>query len=107
VASCEVPGERLRVGWPGPSGSGLRGAVVFVPRKFQAKPVAGVASDLWGYLVGGREQTDYYLGADGTPTEATARLHGRLWARRGLARLGRGGFGRLAGGPPPPAGPPP
>jgi hypothetical protein len=72
--------------------------VVFVPRKFQAKTVAGVAGDLWGYLVGGREQADYYLGADGTPTEATARLHGRLWARLGLARLDRVGFGRLAVG---------
>ena len=72
--------------------------MVFVPRKFQAKPVAGVAGDLWGYLVGGREQADYYLGADGTPAEATARLHGRLWARLGLARLDRVGFGRLAAG---------
>jgi conjugative relaxase-like TrwC/TraI family protein len=72
--------------------------VVFVPRKFQAKPVAGVAGDLWGYLVGGREQADYYLGVGGTPTEATARLHGRLWARLGLAQLDRVGFGRLAAG---------
>jgi hypothetical protein len=40
---------------------------VFVPRKFQAKMVAKVGGDLWGYLTGGREQADYYLGVDGTP----------------------------------------
>jgi conjugative relaxase-like TrwC/TraI family protein len=71
---------------------------VFTPRKFQAKMVAKVGGDLWGYLVGGGEQTDYYLGVDGTPTEATAELHGRLWARLGLERLDRAAFGRLAAG---------
>jgi len=74
------------------------GQGVFTPRKFQAKTVARIGGDLWGYLVGGREQADYYLGADGTPTEATAALHGRLWARLGLARLDRAAFQRLAAG---------
>jgi hypothetical protein len=60
---------------------------VFVPRKFQAKQIARVGGDLWGYLRGGREQADYYLGPDGTPIEATAELHGRLWARLGLSGL--------------------
>jgi conjugative relaxase-like TrwC/TraI family protein len=71
---------------------------VFVPRKFQAKLITGVGGDLWGYLVGGREQVDYYLAADGTPTEATAGLHGRLWARLGLERLDRVAFEHLAAG---------
>jgi hypothetical protein len=71
---------------------------VFVPRKFQARAVAKIGGDLWGYLAGGREQTDYYLGADGTPCEAVAELHGRLWARLGLARLDRVAFGRLTAG---------
>src|SRR6266540_2519818 len=71
---------------------------MFTPRKFQAKQIAKVGGDLWGYLVGGREQADYYLGADGTPTEATAALHGRLWARLGLERLDRATFQRLAAG---------
>jgi conjugative relaxase-like TrwC/TraI family protein len=72
--------------------------VVFVPRKFQAKQIARVGGDLWGYLAGGREQADYYLGTDGIPSEATAELHGRLWARLGLERLDRVGFERLAAG---------
>jgi hypothetical protein len=89
------------------SGLGLAGSVVvepagarsvFVPRKFQARAVAKVGGDLWGYLAGGREQADYYLGADGTPCEAVAELHGRLWVRLGLARLDRVAFGRLAAG---------
>jgi conjugative relaxase-like TrwC/TraI family protein len=71
---------------------------VFVPRKFQAKMVAKVGGDLWGYLAGGREHADYYLGVDGTPCQAVAELHGRLWARLGLARLDRVAFGRLATG---------
>ena len=45
---------------------------VFVPRKFQAKMVAKVGGDLWGYLAGGREHADYYLGVDGTPCQAVA-----------------------------------
>jgi conjugative relaxase-like TrwC/TraI family protein len=71
---------------------------VFTPRKFQAKQLAGIGGDLWGYLRGGREQADYYLGPDGTPSEAAAALHGRLWARLGLARLDRVAFARLAAG---------
>jgi conjugative relaxase-like TrwC/TraI family protein len=71
---------------------------VFVPRKFQAKSVARVGGDLWGYLAGGREQADYYLGAGGEPSEAVAELHGRLWARLGVGRLDRAAFQRLAAG---------
>ena len=41
---------------------------MFVPRKFQAKQIARVGGDLWGYLAGGREQADYYLGTDGIPS---------------------------------------
>lgn len=69
-----------------------------MPKKFQAKMVSSVGGDLWGYLQGGREQADYYLRDDGTPTEAAAELHGRLWARLGLDRLDRVGFERLAAG---------
>jgi conjugative relaxase-like TrwC/TraI family protein len=72
--------------------------VVFSPRKFQAKLVTGVGGDPWGYLAGGHEQADYYLAADGTPSQATPELHGRLWARLGLKRLDRVAFGRLAAG---------
>jgi conjugative relaxase-like TrwC/TraI family protein len=92
------------------SGLGLAGLVVtgsrsgrwvvrvFVPRKFHATAVARIGGDLWGYLRGGREQADYYLGADGTPSAADAELHGRLWARLGLQRLDREAFERLAAG---------
>jgi conjugative relaxase-like TrwC/TraI family protein len=59
--------------------------------------VGGIAA-LWGYLEGGREQVDYYLGADGTPTEALVELHGRLVGRLGLTGLDRLGFERLAAG---------
>ena len=72
--------------------------MVFAPRKFQAKSLTGVGGDLWGYLQGGREQVDYYLGADGTPGEAPAELHGRLWPRLGLEQLDRVGFERLVAG---------
>jgi conjugative relaxase-like TrwC/TraI family protein len=71
---------------------------VFVPRKFQAKLVTSVGGDLWRYLAGGREHVDYYLRPDGTPCEAVAELHGRLWARLGLDRLDRAAFQRLAAG---------
>lgn len=71
---------------------------VFTPRKFQAKQLASIGGDLWGYLQGGQEQADYYLGADGTPTKATAELHGRLWKRLGLERLDRARFRRLVAG---------
>jgi conjugative relaxase-like TrwC/TraI family protein len=71
---------------------------VFVPRKFQAKTVSMLGGDLWRYLAGGQEQADYYLGPDGTPSEAAAELHGRLWARLGLVRLDRAAFQRLAAG---------
>jgi conjugative relaxase-like TrwC/TraI family protein len=68
------------------------------PEEVPAKQIARVGGDLWGYLAGGREQADYYLGTDGIPSEATAELHGRLWARLGLERLNRVGFERLAAG---------
>jgi hypothetical protein len=71
---------------------------VFVPRKFQATAVARIGGDLWGYLRGGREQADYYLGADGTPSAAAVELHGQLWARLGLEGLDRVAFERLAAG---------
>ncbi len=74
------------------------GPGVFTPRKFHAKQIARIGGDLWGYLQGGREQADYYLDPDGTPTEATAELHGRLWARLGRERLSRERFQRLAAG---------
>jgi conjugative relaxase-like TrwC/TraI family protein len=77
---------------------------VFVPRKFQAKMVSDVGGDLWGYLQGGREQADYYLAADGTPSQATAELHGQLWVRLGLKQLDRVAFERLADGCHPQAG---
>jgi conjugative relaxase-like TrwC/TraI family protein len=60
--------------------------------------IARIGGDLWGYLAGGREQADYYLGVDGTPCQAVADLHGRLWARLGVERLDRVAFGRLAAG---------
>ena len=72
--------------------------MVFVPRKFQAKQIARVGGDLWGYLAGGREQADYYLGTDGIPIETTAQVQGLLWTRLGLERLDRVGFERLAAG---------
>jgi hypothetical protein len=58
VDGCEVSSEQQGVGWLGPDGSGQRGVVVFVPRKFHAKDISGVGGDLWGYLQGGREQVD-------------------------------------------------
>jgi hypothetical protein len=88
------------------SGLGLAGSVVvepagarsvFVPRKFQARAVAKVGGDLWGYLAGGREQADYYLGADGTRCEAVAEPHGRCGS--GSALPGWTGW-RLGGWPP-------
>ncbi len=80
------------------SRSGRRVMRVFVPRKFQATAVARIGGDLWGYLEGGREQADYYLGADGTPAAADAELHGQLWARLGVHGLDRVAFERLAAG---------
>ena len=80
------------------SRSGRRVMRVFVPRKFQATAVARIGGDLWGYLEGGREQADYYIGADGTPAAADAELHGQLWARLGVERLDRVAFERLAAG---------
>jgi conjugative relaxase-like TrwC/TraI family protein len=71
---------------------------VFAPKKFQAKLVATIGGDLWAYLTGGREQADYYLRPDGTPDEAAAELHGRLWTRLGLGHLDRATFQRLAAG---------
>jgi conjugative relaxase-like TrwC/TraI family protein len=70
---------------------------VFTPRKLN--PVAlGGPGQLWGYLQGGTEQADYYLGRDGTPTEAAVELHGRLFTRLGLDQLDRRAFERLAAG---------
>jgi conjugative relaxase-like TrwC/TraI family protein len=80
------------------SRSGRRVVRVFVPRKFQATAVARIGRDLWGYLRGGREQADYYLGTDGTPSAADAELHGQLWARLGVHGLDRVAFERLAAG---------
>jgi conjugative relaxase-like TrwC/TraI family protein len=74
---------------------------VFSPRKLGAKCVAapgGSLGGVWRYLVGGREQLDYYLGADGAPTHAPVELHGRLVQRLGLTDLDRVGFERLAAG---------
>ena len=71
---------------------------MFTPRKFQAKLVATIGGDLWHYLAGGREHADYYLRPDGTPCEAVAELHGRLWQRLGVDRLDRVAFQRLAAG---------
>ena len=70
--------------------------MVFVPRKFQAKQIARVGGDLWGYLAGGREQADYYLGTDGIPIETTAQV---LRAAMGTPRPGAAGPGgvRAAG----------
>src|SRR6266545_602558 len=70
---------------------------VFTPRKLD--PVAlGGSGRLWGYLQGGHETADYYLGRDGTPTHAAVELHGRLFARLGLDQLDRQAFERLAAG---------
>jgi len=70
---------------------------VFTPRKLD--PIAlGGPGQLWGYLQGGQEHADYYLGRDGTPTEAAVELHGKLFARLGLDRLDRRAFERLAAG---------
>ena len=70
---------------------------VFTPRKLD--PVAlGGPGQLWGYLQGGQEHADYYLGRDGIPTEAAVELHGHLFARLGLERLDRQSFERLAAG---------
>jgi conjugative relaxase-like TrwC/TraI family protein len=70
---------------------------VFTPRKLD--PVAlGGPGQLWGYLQGGREYADYYLGRDGTPTRAAVELHGKLFARLGLEHLDRQTFERLAAG---------
>lgn len=54
--------------------------------------VATVGGDLWGYLAGGREQADDYLGPAGTPTEVAPELYGQLWARLGLDQLNRASF---------------
>ncbi len=60
--------------------------------------IARIGGDLWRYLTGGREQADYYLRPDGTPCQATAELHGRLWQRLGIDRLDRTAFQRMAAG---------
>jgi len=71
---------------------------VFSPRKFGAAAIATIGGDLFSYLDGGREQGDYYLGADGTPTHSHLELHGRLFQRLGITALDRAGFERLAAG---------
>ncbi len=74
---------------------------MFSPRKLGAKTIAtlgGTLSGVWSYLEGGREQVDYYLGADGIPTGAAVELHGRLVGRLGLSSLDRVGFEALAAG---------
>jgi conjugative relaxase-like TrwC/TraI family protein len=70
---------------------------MFTPRKFDPVAVGGPGR-LWGYLQGGHERADYYLGRDGTPSEARVELHGRLLVRLGLERLDRQAFDRLAAG---------
>src|SRR6266508_5343132 len=70
---------------------------MFTPRKIN--PVAlGGPGQLWGYLQGGHEYADYFLGRDGTPTSAAVELHGKLFVRLGLDRLDRRAFERLAAG---------
>ncbi len=70
---------------------------VFTPRKLD--PVAlGGPGRLWGYLQGGHQYADYYLGRDGTPTHAAVELHGKLFARLDLDQLDRQAFDRLAAG---------
>jgi conjugative relaxase-like TrwC/TraI family protein len=70
---------------------------MFTPRKLD--PIAlGGPGQLWGYLQGGQEHADYYLGRDGTPTSAAVELHGTLFARLGLDHLDRPAFDRLAAG---------
>ncbi len=70
---------------------------MFTPRKLDPVALGGLGR-LWGYLQGGQESADYYLGRDGTPTEAYVELYGRLFARLGLERLDRRAFDRLAAG---------
>jgi conjugative relaxase-like TrwC/TraI family protein len=70
---------------------------VFTPRKLDPVALGGLGR-LWGYLQGGHETADYYLGRDGTPTQAAVELHGRLLARLGLDQLDRRAFDRLAAG---------
>jgi conjugative relaxase-like TrwC/TraI family protein len=70
---------------------------MFTPRKFDPVALGGLGR-LWGYLQGGHESADYYLGRDGTPTEARVELRGKLFARLGLDRLDRRAFERLAAG---------
>jgi conjugative relaxase-like TrwC/TraI family protein len=73
---------------------------VFSPRKLGAKAIGalGGVGGLWRYLEGGREQVDYYLGADGSPSEALVELRGRLVGRLGLTSLDELAFERLAAG---------
>src|SRR6266536_1088572 len=70
---------------------------MFTPRKFDPVALGGLGR-LWGYLQGGHEHADYYLGRDGTPTQARVELDGKLFARLGLERLDRRAFERLAAG---------
>jgi hypothetical protein len=71
---------------------------VFSPRKFSAAAIATIGGDLFSYLDGSRDQADYYLGADGTPTHSRVELHGRLVQRLGITTLDRTSFERLAAG---------
>jgi conjugative relaxase-like TrwC/TraI family protein len=71
---------------------------VFSPKKFSAAAIASIGGDLWGYLEGGHDHSDYYLAADGTPTSGRVELHGRLFDRLGVTKLDRVAFERLAAG---------
>jgi conjugative relaxase-like TrwC/TraI family protein len=71
---------------------------VFSPRKFCAAAVATIGGDLFSYLDGGQQHADYYLGADGTPTNSRVELHGRLVQRLGITTLDCASFEWLAAG---------
>jgi hypothetical protein len=71
---------------------------VFSPRKFGAAAIATIGGDLFNYLDGSKDQADYYLGTDGTPTHSRVELHGRLFQRLGITTLDRTSFERLAAG---------
>ncbi len=71
---------------------------MFSPRKLGAAAITIIGGDLWGYLDGGQQRADYYLGKDGTPTHSRLELHGRLFERLSVTELDRVGFERLAAG---------
>ena len=67
---------RLRPSW--------RGVTGVCAEEVPGHLVAQVGGDLWGYLAGGREQADYYLGSAGTPPRrplscTASSGHGSAW----------------------------